>query len=431
MGMHPGKPGFTRREALAAAGAALGAAAAVPARAEGGLLRATRVDHVSLAAGDINKAMLFYRRLFGNEVLKDNKTERRFLRLGPCYLAIAPAKAGESKRIDHAGIGIANFNGAALKGALEKAGFKVRPSNDSLYVPDPDGTEIQLIADESWKLTRNASADAGPKQEALWISRGMHHLAIQVSDMARSTEFYRKLFGEPTPGLGTPPQPTFQAGETRILLYNPAPNKPPKIDHFSVLVDPFDAPAALKVVQGLGANAQLSRQGTLNEFFDPDGIRLQVTFPVRPTALRRRGRNDMRAALIALALLFAAGRGFAFDNGREFVKECEAGATKPFSQLTEQEKTLGESCATYIRGFVGGIRVGEFRTGVRMICSPSGVEVLEAMRISLKWMGAHPDELDHPAVELIFRSLIDAFPCAKPAPPKPKEEKKKDGETVL
>src|SRR4029079_6432560 len=119
----------------------------------------------------------------------------------------------------------------------------------------------------------------GPKQEALFHSLGMHHLAIQVTDMARSTEFYRKLFGEPTPGLGNPPQPTFQAGETRILLYNPAPTKPPKIDNFSALVDNFDAPADLKVVQGLGANAKLWAQGTLNEFFDPDGIRLQVTFP--------------------------------------------------------------------------------------------------------------------------------------------------------
>ncbi len=79
--------------------------------------------------------------------------------------------------------------------------------------------------------------------------------------MAQATAFYRKLFGEPTPGQGNPPQPTFQAGETRILLYNPAPNKPPKIDHFSVLVDNFDAPSALKVVKSLGANAELSKAG--------------------------------------------------------------------------------------------------------------------------------------------------------------------------
>jgi catechol 2,3-dioxygenase-like lactoylglutathione lyase family enzyme len=267
---------ITRREALLM----LGAAAAAPqAHAEAGLLRATRVDHVALAVADIDKAMLFYRRLFGNEVLKDSRTPRRYLRLGPCYMAIAPAAAGEAKRIDHVGIGIENFNAPSLQSALEKAGLKVRESNVGLFVTDPDGTSVQLWADQSWKQLSNVAPEAGPKQEALFQSRGMHHLAIQVSDMARATEFYRKLFGEPAAGQGNPPQPAFQAGETRVLLYNPAPAKPAKIDHFSVLVDNFDAPAATKVVQALGAKAELSRQGTLNEFFDPDGIRLQVTFP--------------------------------------------------------------------------------------------------------------------------------------------------------
>ena len=267
---------ITRREALLV----LGAAAAAPqARAQGGLLRATRVDHVALAVADIDKAMLFYRRLFGNEVLKDSRTPRRYLRLGPCYMAIAPAAAGEARRIDHVGIGIENFNAASLKSALEKAGLKVRESNVGLFVTDPDGASVQLWADQSWKQLSNVAPEAGPKQEALFHSRGMHHLAIQVNNMAAATEFYRKLFGEPAVGQGNPPQPSFQAGETRILLYNPAPAKPAKIDHFSVLVDNFDAPAATKVVQALGAKAELSRQGTLNEFFDPDGIRLQVTFP--------------------------------------------------------------------------------------------------------------------------------------------------------
>jgi catechol 2,3-dioxygenase-like lactoylglutathione lyase family enzyme len=266
---------ISRRDALFM----LGAAALPQARAEGGILRPTRVDHVALAVGDIDKAMIFYRRLFGNEVLKDARTPRRYLRLGPCYMAIAPAAAGASKRIDHFGVGIENFNAASMKSSLENAGLKVRESNVGLFVTDPDGTSVQIWADQSWKLLSNAAPEAGPKQEALFHPRGMHHLAIQVNDMARATAFYRRLFGDPGTGQGNPPQPTFQAGETRILLYNPAPNKPAKIDHFSVLVDHFDAPSAVKAVQALGAKAELSRQGTLNEFFDPDGIRLQVTFP--------------------------------------------------------------------------------------------------------------------------------------------------------
>src|SRR5436305_11614276 len=97
---------ISRRDALLA----LGVAGMRPARADGGLLRATRVDHVALAVGDIDKALIFYRRLFGDDVLKDSRTPRRYLRLGPCYMAIAPAAAGEAKRIDHFSIGIENFD---------------------------------------------------------------------------------------------------------------------------------------------------------------------------------------------------------------------------------------------------------------------------------------------------------------------------------
>ena len=271
---------MTRRHALGALGA-LGAAAVVPfpARAEQGILRPTRVDHIALSVSDEDKALLFYRRLFGNEVVKDSKTPRRYLRMGLTYMAIAPAEAGKPKCIDHFALGIQDFDALEMRRILEKAGMKVRDSNVGLFVNDPDGISVQIWADQSYKLLSNALPDTGPARDPLFKARTMHHLGIQVSDMARSTEFYRRLLGEPGVGQGNPPQPTFQAGDTRILLYNPAPNKPPKIDHFSALVDTFDAPSALKVVKELGAKAELSKQGTLNEFFDPDGIRLQVTFP--------------------------------------------------------------------------------------------------------------------------------------------------------
>ena len=139
--------------------------------------------------------------------------------------------------------------------------------------PTPAAEKAAFLASHVY----STAPEAGPRQETLFHPRGMHHVAIQVTDMALAN--YRKLFGEPAPGQGNPPQPTFKAGETRILLYNPALSKPAKIDHFSVLVDNFEAASALKVVKSLGANAELSKQGTLNEFFDPDGIRLQVTFP--------------------------------------------------------------------------------------------------------------------------------------------------------
>ena len=107
--------------------------------------------------------MVFYRRLFGNEVLKDSKSSRRYVNLGRSYLSIAPAPAGEAKRIDHFAVGIDNFNGPALKSAIEKTGLKVTGSNDGLFVVDPDGARVQIVATDSWKKIKNATPDSWPE----------------------------------------------------------------------------------------------------------------------------------------------------------------------------------------------------------------------------------------------------------------------------
>ena len=130
----------------------------------------------------------------------------------------------------------------------------------------------------------------------------------------------------------------------------------------------------------------------------------------------------MKLALVVLAGLFAAGSGYAFDTGDDFLRECEPGTTRAFSQLTEQEQLFGRACASYIRGFVGGIRVAEVGTATKMICSPPEVEVLQAMRISVQWMKDHHEELAKPAVELIYRSLVNAYPCSRPSSPPSRSE---------
>jgi catechol 2,3-dioxygenase-like lactoylglutathione lyase family enzyme len=265
---------MTRRAALGV----LGAAAALPVRGEG-LLQATRVDHVALDVADLDKELAFYRRLFGNEVLKDSRSSRRYLRLGPCYLAIAPAATGQSPHINHFSIGIKDFNAASMKSALEGAGITVRESNVGLFVTDPDGNSVQIWADGSWKLLNNAAPEKYPAEESLFHGIGMHHMAVQSGDVAKSVEFYGKLFGKPISDPPGSPPLLFLAGDTRVRIYPPAANKQAKIDHFSALVENFDAAAAATAVKGLGARAALSRQGTLNEFFDPEGIRMQVTFP--------------------------------------------------------------------------------------------------------------------------------------------------------
>jgi len=264
-----------RREMLAL----LGSAAASRAWAGTALLHPTRIDHVSLAVKDISQAMTFYRTLFGNEVMRDNKTERRFLRIGPCYLSIAPAAAGQAIRIDHVCAGVANVEMvAAAKAAVESAGIMVKGSNRDFTIIDPDGVNLQVAPNNAWPKMPNAAPEAGGSGEPpLFRAKGMHHLNVRVSDMEKSTAFYSKLLGDVVRHQGNPPQPRFDAGETTFGLYYPVAGKQPDVDHFSVLVEPFDASAAVKKLQAMGANAKLAKDGTLNEFYDPQGIRLQVS----------------------------------------------------------------------------------------------------------------------------------------------------------
>jgi catechol 2,3-dioxygenase-like lactoylglutathione lyase family enzyme len=264
-----------RREMLAL----IGAAAASRAWADTALLHPTRIDHVSLAVKDIDQAMMFYRTLFGNDVMKDKKTDRRFQRIGPCYLSIAPAAAGQAIRIDHICAGLQSVElVAAAKTAVESAGLPTKGSTRDFTIADPDGVSFQVAPNNAWPKMPNAAPEAGGTGEPpLFRAIGMHHVNVRVSDMEKSTAFYRKLLGDVIRHQGNPPQPRFDAGETTFGLYYPVAGKPPEVDHFSVLVEPFDAAAAVTKLQAMGAKAKLAKNGSLNEFYDPQGIRLQVS----------------------------------------------------------------------------------------------------------------------------------------------------------
>src|SRR5207253_812953 len=131
---------LNRREMLAT----LGVAASSRAWADTAILRPTRIDHVALAVKDIRQAMIFYRTLFGNEVMMDEKTERRFVRIGPCYLSIAPAAAGQAIRIDHVCAGVENVAMAAAKTAMERAGISIKGTDRDFTIADPDGVVLQV-----------------------------------------------------------------------------------------------------------------------------------------------------------------------------------------------------------------------------------------------------------------------------------------------
>src|ERR1700681_4297665 len=161
-------------------------------------LRFSGLDHLAIAAADTEKSVAFYSRIFGHDVLKDSRSPRRYFKIGDGYIAIAPPAQGQAaRRVDHICAGIAGFSQAGAKSYLDERGISSRETRVGRYVTDPDGIQVQLWTENSWKeLSSNASPEAPAVAEAaVFRPLGLDHILLRVSDMEKSAAFYEKVFG--------------------------------------------------------------------------------------------------------------------------------------------------------------------------------------------------------------------------------------------
>jgi catechol-2,3-dioxygenase len=112
---------------------------------------------------------------------------------------MAPPGRGQPARvIDHFCPGIVNFDLAAAKRTLDQMGIQYREAAGvGLFVPDPDGTQVQIWTENSWnKVSETAVPAAIPSEgDPLLRPTGIDHILINVTNMETSTAFYEKIFG--------------------------------------------------------------------------------------------------------------------------------------------------------------------------------------------------------------------------------------------
>src|SRR5512135_1159357 len=95
-------------------------------------LRFTALDHVEFLVSDPEKSAAFYARVFGNTVLKNNKTTRRYVKIGPSYIAMDKGQV----HVDHFCAGIPGFQVASVHASLDARGIAYRdfPSGKDMAV---------------------------------------------------------------------------------------------------------------------------------------------------------------------------------------------------------------------------------------------------------------------------------------------------------
>jgi len=274
---------FTRREALGTLTAA--ALATRTALAADAPFRFGALDHLALAVDDTEKSVHFYASVFGNTVLKEKTNQRHYVKLGPNYVAMAPPGQGQaSQAINHFCPGIVNFDLAATKRALDRMGIAYREATGvGLFVPDPDGTLVQLWTENSWShLGETAAPAAIPSQgEPLLRPTGIDHILVNVSDVEKSTAFYEKILGPIINPASRPRRTWFSGGGgNRLGLALAGPGQKPGIDHYC-LTAPFDRASLEKAVEAVGAKIIQGDVAAGIDFLDVNGIHVQIIPPAR------------------------------------------------------------------------------------------------------------------------------------------------------
>lgn len=134
--------GLTMLFAATAAPVRQAAAADTPA-APG--LTASGIDHVSVLVSDVERSAKFYQDLFGLSVLSTDK-EHGIVRMGRKRIIVSIRKEKPYGTVDHFGVGVENFNKAAVTQLLQQRGLN--PSENwqyGFYVKDPDGMNVQIL----------------------------------------------------------------------------------------------------------------------------------------------------------------------------------------------------------------------------------------------------------------------------------------------
>jgi catechol 2,3-dioxygenase-like lactoylglutathione lyase family enzyme len=105
-------------------------------------------------------------------------------------------------------------------------------------------------------------------------STRIDHISVQVTDMARSVEFYEKVFGLRVLNEDRDNE-IVRMGVTRIIVS--LHRKPPVgiVDHFAIAIDDFDREAVTAELAKLGLTAE---ENLDYGFFvrDPEGVPVQI-----------------------------------------------------------------------------------------------------------------------------------------------------------
>ena len=102
---------------------------------------------------------------------------------------------------------------------------------------------------------------------------GLNHLAIRVTNVERSRDFYQKLLGLPVIHEGQD-NCFLGLGKNFLTLFR---NQNPGLDHYCIAIPKFSADSVMETLKQQGLNPRRPSGSDRVYFPDPDGIEVQLS----------------------------------------------------------------------------------------------------------------------------------------------------------
>ena len=161
--------------------------------ASDGLFRATSINHLSLTVPDVKQAGEFYARILGARVIRDMGERGQMRGLRRNYLALF---SGEQADLNHFSPGVDGLDEPGVGAVLKAHGYEPFERAPNIWAcVDPDGNQNHLSETMRREDQVAAAYELDPEPDSILRGIDVNHVALRVTDLGRSVEWYQRLMG--------------------------------------------------------------------------------------------------------------------------------------------------------------------------------------------------------------------------------------------
>lgn len=238
-------------------------------------LSTTGVEHFGMTLPDPEATAKFYGRIFDPQLFQERDPPLRFyVKLGSGYLGFG-GNPNVAASVDHFCVLVRDLRPPELRKSLEAAGVPLTAGALGMAT-DPDGIRLQMAGTPGGLAKTIIPAFRVSEDEAVFQAIAPDHVTLRVSNLDRSVEHYRKLFGPEASRTSKPARVWFGAARTKIGLEPVAAGEKPAVHHICVRVAGFDRKIAADKLQRLSVTVVPSDEDRVIRFRDPNGLLMEL-----------------------------------------------------------------------------------------------------------------------------------------------------------